>query len=146
MKIKKRDALILWRSACALIFVFSTAELYAQADHPNCLILGHAFVTLGDGSSNLLRGQEILLLERSTQYDVDETTMEAILLKYKLFLDSMLIEANSVVDYSADLALVSRQHDIIGHVIDFRNCLRYICANKEVVDEKVHRSIIEGGA
>ncbi|MBU1318165.1 MAG: SIR2 family protein [candidate division Zixibacteria bacterium] len=43
-------------------------------------------------------------------------------------------------------ALVSRQHDIIGHVIDFRNCLRYICANKEVVDEKVHRSIIEGGA
>ena len=42
--------------------------------------------------------------------------------------------------------LVSRQHDIIGHVIDFRNCLRYICANKEVVDEKVHRSIIEGGA
>ena len=64
-------------------------------------------------------------------------------LSYRVLRSSDSVATNYT---TISIPLVSRQHDIIGHVIDFRNCLRYICANKEVVDEKVHRSIIEGGA
>ena len=70
---------------------------------------------------------------------------------YEMYAPLMIDEAGTHGVFKSSVGIssvtvVSRQHDIIGHVIDFRNCLRYICANKEVVDEKVHRSIIEGGA